>query len=173
MLALERGPYHWSRELAHPNMFHYLPTLKDLAPSWTNQQLDFKAPENWTAMNPSVTVHDDHMCAIVRTVNYRMDEHGRYLIQGADGSITGSNPINTRNWLADLSSEFEIMSLWEVTVPTLASMNILLLSGLRICGCSRIKINCGRRRRYGRFEKDGLAEQVLGRLVEYPTAASN
>ena len=74
MLSLKRGPYHWSRELARENMFHYLPSLKDLAPSWTNQQLDFKAPENWTAMNPSVTVHGDH---IVRDRPHRELSHGR------------------------------------------------------------------------------------------------
>ena len=57
MLSLKRGPYAMSRDLARTNIYHYLPTLKDLAPSWEWKKINFTAPENWIDLNPSVTVH--------------------------------------------------------------------------------------------------------------------
>ena len=49
-------------------------------------------------MNPSVCVHQDALHVNIRLVNYRMDEHGRYLIRNTEtGDVNNDNPINTNN----------------------------------------------------------------------------
>jgi glycosyltransferase involved in cell wall biosynthesis len=105
-LTLQRTPYTQARECARQNLYHYLPTLKDACPSFTWKRIPFEPPENWTAMNPSVTLHSGALHAVIRTVNYRIDEHGRYLIQGTDGTANATNPINTRNYLMSLDPDF-------------------------------------------------------------------
>lgn len=103
-LSLQPGPYPSARETARSNIFHYLPKLGDVCPSFKSKRIPFDPPEEWTALNPSVTNHgvDQRLCCIVRTVNYRIDDQGRYLIRGTDGTANDSNPINTRNWLLDM-----------------------------------------------------------------------
>ena len=83
-------------------MFWYLPRLVDVCPSFDWNPIGFKPEPGWTAMNPSVALCDGRLRAIIRTVNYRMDDEGRYLINGTDGTANDSNPINTRNFLADI-----------------------------------------------------------------------
>jgi glycosyltransferase involved in cell wall biosynthesis len=106
LLSLKPGPYAQSRELARDNMFHYAPPLKELCPSFDWKPIDFKAPEGWTCLNPSVARMHNKLACIVRTVNYRMDDQGRYLI--GDTPPSDSNPINTRNWLVHLNADLTI-----------------------------------------------------------------
>lgn len=101
-LALKTGPYGGSRDLARTNMYWYLPTFSEVCSSFKWHQLDFEPPEHWIAMNPSVTVHDDKLYVIIRTVNYNIDDMGRYLIRATDGTANDANPISTRNYLAEL-----------------------------------------------------------------------
>ena len=99
-LTLKKGPYGFSRELNRTNIFHYYPMLKDVCPSFEWKKIDFTPDENWIPLNPSIINRDGELLAIIRTVNYRIDEYGRYLIRGLeDGSVNNSNPINTRNFL--------------------------------------------------------------------------
>lgn len=106
-LSLQPGPYPSGREVARANMFWYLPKLGEVCPSFTSKRIPFEPPENWTALNPSVTNHgtDDRLWCVVRTVNYRINEHGQYLIKSNDGTANDSNPINTRNWLLDMGMD--------------------------------------------------------------------
>lgn len=104
-LSLKRGPYGISRELARNNLYHYLPSLKDLCPSFEWKTIKLDAGEHWTAMNPSITNHKGSLCMVIRTVNYRMDDQGRYLIRATDGTANDSNPINTRNFLVNVNKE--------------------------------------------------------------------
>ena len=165
MLALKPGPYADSRDLARTNMFHYLPALKDLAPSWEWQKINFEAPENWTAMNPSVTVHEGQLRAIIRTVNYRMDEHGRYLIRGtADGSINNSNPISTRNWLVHLSDEFSILTATEIAVQAGLPCEYPLVVGFEDMRLFSYNNQLRTTSTVRQFDADGLAEQVRARI---------
>jgi glycosyltransferase involved in cell wall biosynthesis len=103
-LSLQPGPYEGPRLTARQNIYHYIPKLGDACPSFVTKRIPFEPPENWIAMNPSVTNHgpDGRLWCVVRTVNYKIDEHGRYLIRGTDGTANDSNPINTRNYLLDM-----------------------------------------------------------------------
>lgn len=106
-LSLQPGPYVSGRETGRHTLYWYLPKLGDVCPSFKSKRIPFAPPENWIALNPSVTNHgtDDRLYCVVRTVNYKIDEHGRYLIRGTDGTANDSNPINTRNYLLDLRDD--------------------------------------------------------------------
>jgi tetratricopeptide (TPR) repeat protein len=163
MLSLKPGPYSGSRELARTNMFHYMPALKEIAPSWDWKKISFQAPENWTALNPSVTVHDKKLKAVVRTVNYRMDEHGRYLIQGTDGTINNENPISTRNWLITLDNDLNNSAAEEIKTPELPCGYPLVVGfeDMRLFSHTGSLWTSSTVRQ---IDPDGLAEQVLFRL---------
>ena len=166
MLALKRGPYTWSRESAQTNMIHYLPNLRELAPSWECQEIEFKAPENWCAMNPSVTSHDNGLWTIMRTVNYRMDEQGRYLIRGtADGSINNSNPINTRNWLLPLDDKLRTCgAAKEIFAPADLPCEYPLVVGFEDMRLFPWREQLWTNSTVRQIDRDGLAEQVLARI---------
>jgi glycosyltransferase involved in cell wall biosynthesis len=104
-LALKKGPYAGARELARHNLFWYLPKFAEFCPSFKSRKIDFEPPENWIALNPSVTNVKGQLACVVRTVNYRIDEHGRYMIRGTDGTANATNPINTRNYLVWLGTD--------------------------------------------------------------------
>ena len=108
-LTLKKGPYGFSRELNRTNIFHYYPMLKEVCPSFEWKKVEFKTDEGWVPLNPSIINCGGELSMIIRTVNYRIDEQGRYLIRGlADGSVNNTNPINTRSFLVRLDSTLEI-----------------------------------------------------------------
>lgn len=105
-LSLQPGPYNGPRDTARSNIYHYIKPLSDYCPSFQWRKINFEPPENWVAMNPSVTVQNapgrETIYCVVRTVNYRIDDQGRYIIRGTDGTANDSNPINTRNFLLSM-----------------------------------------------------------------------
>ena len=118
-LSLENNAYPGSRELARQNLFFYLPKLKEIAPSFDDRLIDFTPEADWTAMNPSVTSSDGAISAIVRTVNYKMDEQGRYITQGKlMGEATADNPIRTRNFLLALNDDLTTADSAEIVPPS-------------------------------------------------------
>ena len=107
-LTLKKSPYGFSRELNRTNIFHYYPMLKEVCPSFEWKKIDFVPDNGWVPLNPSIVNHNGQLKAIIRTVNYRIDDMGRYLIRGlADGSVNNTNPINTRNFLALIDDDLE------------------------------------------------------------------
>lgn len=105
-LSLKAGPYGGARELSRGNLYHYIQPLKDFCPSFKWRKIDFEAPENWTAMNPSVTLHHDLLYCNVRCVNYRITENGVYAINGqGDEPANSTNPIVTRNFLLRIGAD--------------------------------------------------------------------
>lgn len=122
-MLLFPGPYGDMYHTARNNMYHYLPPLSALCPSFTWKNIGFKPPEGWTAMNPSVTLCGNELWCIIRTVNYTITENGRYLIKEVmDDGTTGCNanaefPINTRNWLARLTDRLTVWEVGEVLPP--------------------------------------------------------
>ena len=108
-LTLKKGPYGFSRELNRTNIFHYYPMLKDVCPSFEWKKVDFKTDDGWVPLNPSIINRNGELKMIIRTVNYRIDEMGRYLIRGlADGSVNNTNPINTRSFLVRLNGDLSV-----------------------------------------------------------------
>jgi glycosyltransferase involved in cell wall biosynthesis len=104
-LALDPSVPPLVRHGARQNLRFYAKPLVAHCPSFTSRVIDVKPQPGYTAMNPSVAAGPDgSLYAIVRTVNYRMDDAGRYLINGpANEEPNGSNPIDTRNIFVGLS----------------------------------------------------------------------
>lgn len=106
-LALDPTAPHWSRALARTNMVHYLPRLAEMAPSTEHQRIAMDIDDGYTAMNPSVCARPSGVLeAIVRTVNYKINEHGQYMI----GPLAcGDAPIITENYLVEFDSKFNVV----------------------------------------------------------------
>lgn len=164
-LALDAKAPHNTREQAKSNLLYYMPTLVEIAPSFKSQVLDIGPPAGWTAMNPSVAVHDGAIYAIVRTVNYTMNEWGGYDINKQGGAITDENPIETRNWLTRLKHDLTILDTWEIAMPkdrpnplykpVLGFEDMRLFSWRKELWCS----SCVRE-----MNAEGYCEQVLAHL---------
>jgi tetratricopeptide (TPR) repeat protein len=117
-LAIDPRCTEWSRELARNNLFFYIQPLKELCPSFAPSRLAPPPVDGYTFMNPSVANKPDgSLWAIVRGVNYTIDEAGRYLIKGTNGEANGTNPIHTRNFLAALNPDLTVKSTTEVFSP--------------------------------------------------------
>lgn len=163
-LALTRGPYGYSSALADSNLLHYMRPLRDSCPSLAFKKIDFHAEEYWTPMNPSVCLHRGELKALVRTVNYRMDEDGRYLIRATDGTANNSNPINTRNWLVPLDRDLNSITQIELVPREPQCVAYPLVIGFEDARIfdhdNNLWISATVRQRAA----DGLAEQTLARI---------
>ncbi len=165
-LSLLAGPYAGARELARNNMFYYIDPLVARCPSYKWATIDFTPEAGWAAMNPSVAVHQGEVFCNIRTVNYRMDDQGRYLIRGTDGEANNSNPIHTRNFLAwmrhaPLSKPFDVT---EVLPPAGLPVEFPAVIGfedsrLFSTGCDLWTSSTVRQ-----IHPDGNCEQVLARV---------
>jgi Uncharacterised nucleotidyltransferase len=123
-LALQDNPNGHSPELARHNLYWYLPTFKEVCPTFKWQKLWDAPDHNWIALNPSVTRHRGELCAIVRTVNYKIDEEGRYCSRTPQGqwaygtaAYWENNPIITRNYLVRLDQDLKVRDWAEVLSP--------------------------------------------------------
>jgi len=163
-LSLTRGPYQFSAALADSNLLHYMRSLGESCPSCRLQQIEFVAEEHWTAMNPSVCLHRGELKALVRTVNYRMDEDGRYLIRATDGTANATNPINTRNWLVPLDRDLHAITQIELVPREPQPCAYPLVVGFEDARIfdfdNNLWISATVRQRCA----DGLAEQTLARI---------
>ena len=111
-LALDKDAPEWTRRLARHNMVHYLKPLQSMCPSVQFKKILFRPNEGFELMNPSVAnTPDGALECIVRTVNYRIDEAGRYMI-GEKGC--GDAPIVTENYLVDLTHELDATNVREI-----------------------------------------------------------
>lgn len=163
-LALTRGPYGFSAALADANLLHYIQPLGVECPSVTLKQIAFTPEEHWIPMNPSICQHRGELKVLVRTVNYRMDEDGRYLIRATDGTANASNPINTRNWLVPLDRELEPVTSIELVPREPIACEYPLVVGFEDARLfdhdNNLYLSATVRQRCG----DGLAEQTLARI---------
>jgi tetratricopeptide (TPR) repeat protein len=101
-LALDRK-YDGPRNLARANMVYYLQPLDRFAPSVVHSRIAIEDRINtgYVAMNPSVCeTPSGSLECLVRTVNYKINEHGQYMI-GPLGCQDA--PIITENHLVRLS----------------------------------------------------------------------
>lgn len=163
-LSQASGPHEHVREGARHNLFYYMPTLKEVAPSFEWQEIEFKPPHNLVALNPSITVHNNKFHVVVRTVNYRINEHGQYLIRGTDGSVNNHNPISTRNWLLQLSDELTPQDTTEIVAPNGLPCEYPLVIGFEDMRLFSWKGDLWTSSTVRQFHSDGNCEQVLARL---------
>lgn len=107
------------RASARSNLFWHTKPLKDYCPSFQGDQIDVEMPAGYTAMNPSVDVCKDTITCCVRGVNYKINEHGQYMI---GDSPCGDTPIETRNFIVSLDGDFNTLHqrelLWHRPVPS-------------------------------------------------------
>jgi len=116
-LALSKTAPPATRECARANNFWYLRPLAEWCPSFQQKQLKFQPPyAGYTPMNPSITNFDGMnpgpgmgMLCNLRCVNYRMDNEGRYLINGTDGEANATNPIDTRNFVIKIGDDLSMV----------------------------------------------------------------
>lgn len=104
-LAMDRNGSDHSRDMARANLFYYIRPLSELAPTFSTRKINFTPPDGYVALNPSIAMRDDTIYAVIRCVNYTINELGQYLIRGGDGSINNANPIHTRNFLAKIDPD--------------------------------------------------------------------
>lgn len=98
-LALQKECPQPSREQARSNLMHYIRPLGEMVKSWNWQTVPFVAPKpRYTAMNPSITVHNDKILVLTRTVNYVIRPDGSYDMQGDDA-------IKTTNYIVPLTDD--------------------------------------------------------------------
>ena len=116
-LAIDRKCTEWSRELARGNLFHYIQPLKELCHSFTPNQITYLPQAGYIPLNPAVMNMDGRLYCLLRSVNYTIDEAGRYLIRGTTGEANGTNPIHTRNYLLRLNADLAIAHGTEILPP--------------------------------------------------------
>lgn len=102
-------------EQARANLLYYLPTAKQVMPSFSPKPIPQLA--GWRQLNPSIANVGGEMFAVLRTVNYVITPDGRYDIDGKGGDITADNPIRTQNYLLELDRELEIKDWRQIVVP--------------------------------------------------------
>ena len=112
-LALDPSVPDFIRHRARRDMVFYLRPLAELAKSARYTRIGFAPAAGYTAMNPCVTnkPSGDLEC-LLRTVNYRIDAEGRYMI-GDTGCWDA--PIKTQNWLLDLNRQLRVQDFAEVS----------------------------------------------------------
>lgn len=100
-LALDRDVPQEVRDLARANLAFYAKPLVTFAPSFEAQRIDFAPPTGWAAMNPSIALdaEGDRLLVVVRTVNYRIDDSGAYIMP------PGETAIRTRNFFLGLTRD--------------------------------------------------------------------
>lgn len=91
----------WS---ARHNLYWHTKPLGYYCPSFRGQPIEFTPPEGYTAMNPSIEVCNGHIKCNLRCVNYKIDEHGRYMIGPLE---CNDAPIDTINFLLTLDQDLQ------------------------------------------------------------------
>lgn len=129
-LSLDASAPPATRDLARQNLYHYLKPLSDYASSFASKSIPNPSTNGYTALNPSVTSINGKLFAVVRTVNYRIDDEGRYLIKGTDGTANDSNPIDTVNYLCALDENLDVTSSAKMDVRSTHPVNFPLVRGL-------------------------------------------
>lgn len=171
-LSLMRTPYEGARALGRRNLFWYLQSLTQLCPSFCSYPIDWTPPAGWVAMNPSITRFNGFLVVNVRTVNYTMDERGRYLIKDvADDGTTGcnataENPIHTRNWLLQLTEDFRVLGANEILLPPSNELpcEFPLVVGFEDMRIFQVGLNLMSSSTVRQIAADGQCEQVLAHI---------
>jgi glycosyltransferase involved in cell wall biosynthesis len=164
-LSITAGPFEQTRSTARANQYFYVKPLKDYCPSfeWNTLVAPFLSPD-YVAMNPSIALHKNKLMAVVRYVNYRMDDEGRYLIRGTDGTANATNPINTRNVLVSLDDTLKVISHTEINNPPDMSCAWPLVTGYEDMRLFSHGNKLWTSATVRQFHADGNCEQVLSEL---------
>jgi glycosyltransferase involved in cell wall biosynthesis len=164
-LTITAGPYELTRHTARANQYFYLRPLSDYCPSFVSIPLPDVSPHpDYTPMNPSITRDGPYMAAIIRHVNYRMDDEGRYIIKATDGTANDKNPIDTRNVLVHLDNDFAMRAKFEVLPPIDMPCKWPLVTGFEDMRLFRWMGMLWTSSTVRQLHEDGNCEQVLARI---------
>lgn len=98
----------WS---ARNNLYWHTKPLREYCSSFRDHHVTVALPEGYTGMNPSVEVCNGRITTNIRAVNYKIDEHGRYMIGPQE---CNDAPIDTRNFLCEMDDGFDVKNLREI-----------------------------------------------------------
>jgi len=165
-LSLKPTDYWTARSCARANIFWYIQPLASLCPSFRWRNAPFEPPDGLIAMNPSVVVHLQKVFVNVRAVNYRIDEHGRYVITATDGTANAENPIDTRNFLVNLGFDplGPALESWECYRPGNMPCEYPMVTGFEDVRLFSHKYDLWCTATVRQIAADGQCEQVLTRL---------
>lgn len=111
-LALDPACPDWYRYSCRTNLYWYTKPLKEHCPSMQRCVVTIPVPAGYVAMNPSLEVDvGGHINCNFRCVNYKIDEQGRYMIGPLECNDAA---IETRNFLAKLDGEFNVIKMREI-----------------------------------------------------------
>lgn len=112
-LAIDKNVPEHVRQLARANMAWYLPKLDTMCPSFKASEINFRPKKGYTAMNPSVcNTPSGKLEVLLRTVNYKIDSEGRYMIGPLE---CNDAPIDTENWLLMIDDDLSTKDYAQVT----------------------------------------------------------
>jgi glycosyltransferase involved in cell wall biosynthesis len=97
----------WAREGARANSAHYARRADEEFGGCDVRPLEIPLEAPWFPLNPSIWIEGERRLAIVRSVNYAVDDF-RYTV------LDGTGLFRTRNWLATLDAEFRVTSAREI-----------------------------------------------------------
>jgi glycosyltransferase involved in cell wall biosynthesis len=167
-LSLKPTEYPWVQSTARHNLYYYMPLLPDLAPSFKSEKIDFTPPDGWRALNPSVTNYgaENKLACAVRTVNYRIDEHGAYWV--GDQPL-GDTPIKTRTFMLDLGKDpfTAAVTPQEIILPSDLPMAWPLVQGFEDVRLFTISDEFWGSATCRQLHWDGNCEQVMFRINEH------
>lgn len=104
-LAHDRETPAWCRGSARSNWVHYARRLEELLDGgFESAPIDLACPEPYAPTNPSIAADGDGLRAVVRKVNYRIADGGRYEFP------PGDRFIRTRNSFASLDRAGRVLS---------------------------------------------------------------
>lgn len=166
-LALNSNVWPSTRDHARNNLYYYMTPLKSYCPSFITKRYGIEA-DGWAIMNPSIANHGDQLLCIIRSVNYDIDDAGRYLIKGSDGSITNDNPIRTRNYLVRLNQKtLAVETKKEILPPAnMPAPKFNLVVGFEDMRLISHKGSLWASSTVRELNAEGWCEQVLTRLTE-------
>ncbi len=165
-LSLLSTPYHNVRSLARANMFHYLVPLATRLKSFKLLPIAFDPPDDWTPLNPSIVNHKGTLLSIIRTVNYKINEHGQYIIRATDGTANAENPINTRNYLVEFdAATMHPVSQTELLPPGNMPCEFPLVVGFEDMRLFSWDDELWTSSTVRQIDRDGNCEQVLARVI--------
>lgn len=110
-LALDPTCPENERQASRRNLYWYTKPLRDYCPSFRDSKVTIPLPDGYTGMNPSVEVCNGHILCNIRAVNYKIDEHGRYMIGPKE---CNDAPIDTRNFVCKMDGDFNVEKIREI-----------------------------------------------------------
>lgn len=119
------------RSVQQNRWFHAVPLSEDILRATRLKISGNSLPDGYRAMNPSLVRVGKDMIALVRAVNYSINDDGTYSVSG---------PVITRNFVGDLRSNGDVGALRELIAP-LPDESLLRIRGFEDC---RVFIAAGR-----------------------------